>query len=343
MTDKNHELDDDNDNDFIDGGHIVDTGSAFEPTFPEPKEGGEPKEKVEIEVIDDTPPEDRGRRPASHAALDPTEEEMEQYSAKVQNRLRELTRARHDERRRAEAALRERDELKRAATAFSTRTQEMENYIAMGQTAYIENAKKLATVSIESAKQKLRTAMDAGDSDGIVTAQQLLTEAQIQLDQANNFRAPPLQKPKEDGYTEPTVSKRTVEQPKLDDRTTDWLVANPWFQRQGDEDLTGYAMGLHNKLIHERGPAFAQDPSYFKTIDSAMRKAFPDRFEASEHEPESRNQAPANRRPSTVVAPAQRNGTTKKIRLTQTQVNIARELGISLEGYARQLAALEKK
>lgn len=309
---------------------------AAQPTQKPAEEGDD---EVDIEIVDDTPEEDRGRKPLEREVDDPTEEELEEHSAKVQKRLRELTRARHDERRRADALAREKAELERVARALHEERTRMQEYINMGQTAYIEKSKQLAILAANAAKAKLTQAYDAGDSAAIAAAQEELTAAQMQLQEANNFRPTPLQQNQTQAYNPEQRAERAPAQPQVDDRTLDWVARNPWFQREGDEDMTGYAMGVHAKLVREHGEQFTQTPEYYKQIDNAMRKAFPDRFEDDDGEV---RKAPAAKRPSTVVAPAQRSTKAKKIRLTQTQVNIAKRLGISLEGYAKQLAALEK-
>lgn len=310
------------------------------PTSPEVEvTSQEEGDAVEIEVVDDTPPEDRGRQPAAKPAEDPTPEELEAHSAKVQKRFRELTRARHDERRRAEAAEREKAELERVARALMEERRQMQEYISMGQTAYIEKAKELAGLSVNAAKAKLAQAYDAGDSQAIAAAQEELTRAQLQLQEANNFRATPLQRQEEPAYNPKQQADRAPATPQIDNLTAQWVSRNPWFQKDGEERMTGFAMGVHAELVRDNGDEFAGTPEYFKEIDNAMRKAFPDRFE---DEADDGRKAPAAKRPSTVVAPAQRATAAKKIRLTQTQVDIARRLGVSLEGYAKQLAALEK-
>jgi len=327
-VDDNIELDEDIQDEQGEG---VDAGGEDSVPVDAPAEG-----EVDIEVVDDTPPEDRGRTPADHNIEDPTEEELAEHKGRVQKRLRELTKARHDERRKAEALARENAELVRAAQALAQRGKQMEEYINMGQTAYIEKSKQHAAASIAIAKDKLRQAYDAGDSEAITAAQEQLTTAQLQLQEANNYRATPLHTEAPPAYN-PPQGNREPQAPAVDDRTLDWAARNPWFQREGDEDMTGYAMGVHAKLVREHGNDFTRTPDYFRAVDSAMRKAFPERFGSP-----TSQRAPADKRPSTVVAPAQRTTRAKKIRLTQTQVNIAKRLGVSLEGYARQMAALEK-
>lgn len=338
LTDNQHEDDPHNE---VDESKITRQPATEPKPKPKPAPADEDDEDdVDIEIVDDTPEQDRGRKPLDREVEDPTDEELEEHSTKVQKRLRELTRARHDERRRADALAREKAELERVARALNDERTKMQEYISMGQSAYIEKSKQYATIAMESAKSKLRQAYDAGDSEAIAAAQQELTTAQMALQEANNFRAAPLPQKEQQAYNQPQRADRAPAQPQIDDRTMDWASRNPWFQREGDEDMTGFAMGVHAKLVREHGEHFTQTPDYYKRIDNAMRKAFPDRFEDDDGEV---RKAPAAKRPSTVVAPAQRSTKAKKIRLTQTQVNIAKRLGVSLEGYARQLAALEKE
>lgn len=335
MNTKNREYDEDDDLDLE-----LDTGDEQEvDETPVAKAASDvDSDDVEIEIIDDTPEEDRDRGPAAEGIEDPTEEELNEHRGKVQKRLRELTRARHDERRRADQLARENEELARAARALAGQTQQMKEYIAMGQNAYITKSKELATIAAAAARNQLRQAYDAGDSEAIAAAQEAMTTAQMQLQEANSFRANPLPTQEEPAYNpQQQQAARVPAQPQVDDRTMDWKVDNPWFQRKGDEDMTDYAMSVHAKLVRNNGEEITRTPKYFQEIDRAMRKAFPDRFD----EDDRGTQAPATKRPSNVVAPARRGTAAKKIRLTRTQVNIAKRLGITPEGYARQLVALE--
>lgn len=305
----------------------------------EGKEEGHEEGGVEIEVIDDTPEEDRGRKPASRPIEDPTDEELEDHSKGVQKRIRELTRARHDERRRAEKLARENEELLRYLQATQQQSSQMQEYINVGQKAFIEKSKQAAQYALDSAKNRLKEAYENGDAEGIAQAQAELTSAQLQLREAESYRAQPLPQRQQPVYNRrQAVREPARQQSQIDDVTADWVAENPWFQSEGNEDMTGYAMGVHAKLERERGAGYAGTPEYFKEIDSAMRKAFPDRFKDSSAQT---NEAPAAKKPSQVVAPAQRSTKPRKIRLTKTQVEIANRLGVPLEKYAKQVAALE--
>jgi hypothetical protein len=323
------------------GGQVVPAGSEA----PQSGQQGKPAtpakqgEEFDIEVVDDTPPEDRGRVPAKTPAADPTPDELNDYSEKVQARIKELTRARHDDRRRAEQLARENAEMQRLLRASQEQGVGMRNYIAMGQRAYIEKAKEAANAAMSAARDQLKQAYDAGDADGIVKANEAMTKAQVALSEANNYRAEPLPTKEESAYTPANGGNRAPQTPTVDGAAQDWAKSNPWFQRDGDEDMTGFAMGVHAKLERDNGPEFVGSKEYYDSIDKAVRKAFPDRLPNNGGES---GDPPAAARQATVVASAQRTSGPKKIRLTKTQVELAQRLGISVQGYARQLAALEK-
>jgi len=305
---------------------------------------GQSNESPEIEIVDDTPPEDRNRKPLDKEVSEPTEEELNEYSSKVQKRLKELTHARHDERRKAEQLARHLAEMERAAKLTAEENKRLQQYINMGETAYIDKSKSLAEISLNNAKAKLKAALDAGDTDAAVAAQEEMYKAQFEMQQVSTFKPTKLQSAQNTGYTQPNQQNQQQAAqdttPKLDDKVVRWAENNPWFERPGDEDMTGFAYGVHNKLVREYGDAYTKSDEYYEKIDKAMRSAFPNRFESSQAEKES--QTPSRQR-SNVVAPAQRSSAPKKMRLTKTQQNVAKKLGIPLELYAKKMAELENQ
>jgi hypothetical protein len=116
------------------------------------------------------------------------------------------------------------------------------------------------------------------------------------------------------------------------DKAQDWAQKNPWFMRNGDEDITALAMGVHEKLV--RSGVAPDTDQYYSQIDGAVRRAFPERFaDASEEVKPQRRQA------GNVVAPAGRASaqTSRKVVLTSTQVALAKRLGLSAQQYAAQI------
>jgi len=163
---------------------------AKKPAKAEPKE--QAKDDYDIEVVDDTPEADRGRKP-SEPPEDVTEEELQDYSEKVRRRIQHFSKGYHDERRAKEAALRERQELERFAQKLVDENNKLKESTSKSQAALLEQAKKNAKLDFETAKIKYKRAYEAGDADGVLAAQEELTNSKLKLDRVNNFKLPSLQ------------------------------------------------------------------------------------------------------------------------------------------------------
>jgi len=295
--------------------------------FPDPdkeeKVAPEAESEFEVEVVDDTPPKDRGRTPADPPA-EVTDEELEGYSEKVKKRIQHFTRGYHDERRAKESALREREEALRLAQNIIEENKKLKQTVNQNQEALLEQARRAAAIELEQAKAQFRSAYEEGDPDKVTAAQESLTSAKLKADRVANFKLPPLQEEKPD--VEHTYTAPAQPQAPLDPKFTAWHQNNPWFG--SDDEMTSFALGLHNKL-YKQG-VDPQSDEYYDAINRRMRQVFPDQFEDIEPEVKSR--------PKTVVAPATRSTAPKKIVLTASQQAIAKRLGLTLEQYARQVA-----
>ena len=289
-------------------------------------------EEPEIEVIDDTPPQDRNRKPLDTAPEDPTDEEMSQYSESVKQRLQKFTKGYHDERRAKEAALREREEALRLAQAIIEENKKLKGSLNRGQEALISQAKAAVDLEIEKAKRRYKEAYDSGDSDALVEAQDALTTAKMKAERIANYRPAPLQEEEKGVETQ-----QIVQAPQPDTKALAWQEKNRWFGK--DEEMTSFALGLHQKLV--RSGVDPQSSEYYERIDSRMRQVFPDAFSTSPDDSD-RAERPSRAKAS-VVAPATRSTGSKKITLTQTQVNIAKRLGVPLELYAKKVAEEARK
>lgn len=288
-------------------------------------------EEPDIEVVDDTPEQDRGREPMETAPEDPSEDELQQYSESVRKRIQKFSRGYHDERRRAEAALREREEALRLAKAMMDENNRLKGSLNKGQEALINQAKAAIELEIEKAKRKYKEAYDAGDSDALVSAQDELTAAKIKADRINSFKPTPLQK--EESVVE---RQQNVPAPRVDSKALAWKDENRWFG--SDDEMTSFALGLHTKLV--KSGVDPQSDEYYEKIDSRMRQVFPDAFDSPD---DTDRVKPSRAAKSSVVAPATRSTASKKIVLTQSQVNIAKRLGVPLDAYAKQVAEQARK
>ena len=287
--------------------------------------------EVEIEVEDDTPPEDRGRKP-SEPPQDVTDEELENYSEKVKSRIKHFSKGYHDERRAKETALREREALEAYAKQLVEENQRLTGTVSKNQNAMLEQAKKAVATELEAAKRQYKDAYESGDSNAIVEAQDAIATARIRADKVANFKPAPLQTTE----TPVKVPQQPIEtQAVSDERAVSWADENPWFG--SDDEMTAFALGLDSKL--KKGGVDPQSDEYYEKINSRMRQVFPDQFDDGiEDEPAS-----TQRKSSNVVAPATRSTGPKKIRLTQSQIAIAKKLGVPLETYAKQAAELMRK
>ena len=282
------------------------------------------EEDYEVEVFDDTPKADRNRKPAEPPE-DITDEELEDYSEKVRKRIQHFSKGYHDERRAKESALRERQELEKLAQQLVSENQQLKGTVDKNQEVLLEQAKRTAAGEAILAKRAYKAAYEAGDADKLLDAQEKLTNAKIKTDRLDNFRPPALQQQETPVQTE-EIQGQTAPAPIVDERANDWATSNTWFGE--DDEMTSLALGLHNRLVKEG--VNPQSDDYYVKIDSRMREIFPDKFE--DGEPEQR------KRRTNVVAPATRSTAPKKIRLTQTQVTIAKRLGLTPEQYAKQVA-----
>lgn len=306
-------------------------------------EGQETESQLEIEIEDDTPPEDQGRKPADPEVVKKLEvevDDLDKYSKDAKDKIIKMKRVWNDERRRAEAAERERQAAIDAAQRLMEENRRIKEVLSKGEEEYKAAVTTTSEVKLEMAKKAYREAYDAGDADKIIEAQEALTNAQLQLESAKNFKMPPLQEEKFDVQT--SQQYQNAPQPTTDEKLEEWQSRNSWFGR--DEEMTAAALGLHEKLKRQ-GMQIGSD-KYYATLDETMRRRFPENFddiEPPEMEVEvvtPKADAP-KAKPATVVAPVSRSTAPKKIRLKQSQVAIAKKLGLTPEQYVRELMKLE--
>jgi hypothetical protein len=287
---------------------------------------------IEIEVVDDTPERDRGRKPLDKEVLDPTDEEIDSYSENVKKRIKDLTHARHDERRVKEATLREKQELEQFAQRLINENKQLKEYVNVGSQQYATTVKSAAEQELEMARRNYKAAQEAFDTDAIIAAQEALAEAKWKLEAAKNYRPTTLQ------TDESNVQTQQTRQPSIqpDERTLRWQAKNQWFGADGFEEYTSYALGLHKKLVNSGYNP--QSSEYFEEIDSRVKKTFPELFG---EDVRSTSAEVSPRKTASVVAPAARSTGTRKIQLTQTQVALAKKFKLTNQQYAEQLAKLE--
>ena len=292
------------------------------------------EQEVEIEIVDDTPPNDRFRPTLDKEVEDPTDEEIDSYGKKVQDRLKELTHARHDERRAKEALLREKQELERVAQHMAEENKRLKQYVSNGTEQYGAMAKSAAEAELDKARREYKAAQEAFDTDAMLVAQEALFEAKIKLQNAQNFRPPPLQEER----FEVQPRQQAPEPVRADEKTLRWQAKNQWFGANGFEEVTSYALGLHQKLVNSGSDPRSDE--YFEQIDARVKSKFPEVFGGNEDKPRSGD---TPRKPASVVAPATRSSGKKTIQLTKTQLALAEKFKLTPQQYAAQVARLENQ
>lgn len=298
---------------------------------------------LELEIVDDTPPEDRDRAPLpDDVAKELEEDAADDYSAKVKKRIDQLKKAWHDERRAKEAAARESQAAAEYARTLQMERDKLRGELSSGETWALQQAKERAALALESAKRKYRDAYEQGDSEALANAQEEFSKATYQAEQVNLLT--PRYTQQSQGAQQNNSLQQTsqpvyntnqaqpqVSAPEPDTKAKAWGDRNEWFGN--DDEMTSFALGVHQKLVKDGIPPSTDE--YYERIDARMREVFPSRF--GEEEPSKRKK----RQPSTVVAPAGRTPKGKRVVLTRSQVAMAKRLGISPEDYAREVKKLE--
>ena len=283
---------------------------------------------IEVEIVDDTPEEDKGRQPMPKEIVDDLDrDELEEYDEGVKQKLKQLKKVWHDERRAKEQLAREQEEALAVARRLYEENQKLRSAYSTGEKEYISTAQTNAQMEMDAARRAYREAYESGDTDGVIAAQEKMNLAQLKVLRAESLKETPLQEPGD------IVQQRREERPvqpqavQPDRKAQAWQERNSWFGK--DEEMTAAALGLHQKLVNS-GVEVGSD-EYYSTLDKTMRTRFSEHF----GEPKAK--------PRTVVAPATRSTSSNKIRLTQSQVQIAKKFGLTPEVYAREVLKLENK
>ena len=285
----------------------------------------------EIEIEDDTPPEDRGRAPMPKEIVEEIEsDELEEYSDNVKTRFKQLKKVYHDERRAKDEADRERNAAIEMTQRLYQENQRMKQMMQSGEAEYVAALKKAAEAKLEVAKKAYKDAHEIGDSDQLLAAQQAMTQIQMELERANNFKLPPLQEEKFEVQRQQEPIRSV---PRPDDKAMAWQERNSWFG--SNRGMTAYALSLHEEL-RDNGVAVGSD-EYYSKLDKTMRKRFPEHFQNTVAEEET----PRKEKPQSVVAAATRSTAPKKLKLNASQASLIKKLRITPEQYAKEVLKLE--
>ena len=252
-------------------------------------------------------------------------EEQEEYQSSVQRRIDKLTKRMRESERREQAAVEYAQNVQSESNALKTRMKALDE-------GYLNEYGGRITSEQEGAENALRSAMELGDTDASVAAQKRLTElavAQDRLNQAKVQQTQYQQQLAEQQQLAVAAQQAAAQQaaaqpvPDPDPKAEAWAARNEWFGK--DEALTFAAFGLHKKLVEDEQFDPTSD-EYYSELDKRMRNEFPQKLNGG------------TKKPSQTVASVSRSGSpgrSKKVRLTPSQVAIAKKLGVPLEEYAK--------
>ena len=295
------------------------------------QDDGMPPE-VEIEIIDDTPEEDRVNvTPLPKEIVDEIDnDDLESYSKEAKQRLLQMKKLINDERRAKEAALRENEEAIRVANTVINENKSLKGRLSSGEKVYVSTAKEKLASDLDKARREYKEAYDSGDGDRLVEAQERLTEVKFKSQEMERY----IPQYEENTLQSPEIEVQNQNQPaRLDSKTQAWLDKNKWYG--SDDDMSFLAMGIHKRLEREGVPTGSDH--YWNTIDTEMKKRFPDKLGEAE------TKTSATNRKSTVVAPATRSTSSKKITLNTRQMELAKKFKITPEQYYNELVKTESQ
>jgi len=293
----------------------------------EAAKGGKVEENDDfsVDIEDDRPEADRNAVPLDKETVKELEDDdLKDYSKKVKQRIDQMKKVWHDERREKESALREQHEAVNLAQRLFEENKRIKGILTNGEKEYVTTIQSNADMELRIAQRAYKEAYEAGDSDKVMEAQQALQVANLKMMQVKNFRMPSLQE--EETRVQPQYQPYV---PEPDNKAVSWQKRNSWFGQ--DRSMTAFALGLHEDL-RENGVEVGSD-EYYRELDNTMRKRFSEKFESQED----------NRRTKlgTVVAPAVRSTAPTKVRLKQSQVNLAKKFGLTPEQYVKEVLKLE--
>jgi len=294
----------------------------------EPREADESAASgdLQVEVVDDTPLEDKNRPRRTGEPDLPDDDEVAQYSDKVKKRISKLRYEFHEERRAKEELERQQQALVDYAKRRDAENRQLKVALQSGQSLIADQMKTRVKVEQENVKRKLREAVELGDFDKQVDAQKELAHLAFEEDRVRGFE--PINLPDEE-ESEPAYVQQSPP-PQPDARTVAWARNNSWFGR--DREMTDYARHIHDRLVvFDRVDPASED--YWRKLDKELQKRYP-HLGSDVEEEDSRV---PQKKQGVVVAPVKRNSSPpRKVQLSGSEVAIAKRLGLTIEQYAAE-------
>jgi hypothetical protein len=303
---------------------------------------------IQVEVIPEAEEEKPRLKGGDTSSLDVRDEEIGKYGREVQDRIKKLRFAYHEERRQREQ--KERDLV--STTDFAQRlhreNQELKKNVQRTEQAVVHQALTRVDAEIDSARKASRQALEAGQSDAIVDSQEKLARAVSEKERLVLLKSAPVEEVAE-------TTPPPQQQPPADPRTQEWFSKNTWWKQPGHEERTMLALGVHEKLKAKGVTAINNPDLYWKTIDNRLAEVFPEHAQNGngggnhiDHDVDREEDRDEKPRPLAVAGGTRSNtgaagnaSRPRVIRLSESQVRLARRIGLTPEQYAHQLALEE--
>ena len=315
---------------------LIDVGEADEKaTEINLDDKGEPEkveapaeEKIEVEQVSESS-EDKTFENERETKLEKKEDkadELKEYSESVQKRIAKLTRKMRE-------AERQREEAIAFAEAANKQKSELEGRLSKLDKSYTSEFENRVKTNMAAAKLALKNAIESQNVEAQIAAQEQI--ANLTMDGARLNAMKVAEETKPEPSKDVNITPQRTQQPATDPKAEDWALRNPWFGN--DSAMTYTAFDLHKKLVEEEGFDPKTD-EYYAEVDKRIRLEFPHKFDKVEDTSTERV------KPTQNVASAKRSASTgrrKTVKLTPSQVAIAKRLGVPLEAYAKQLKITE--
>ena len=311
--------------------NLVDVGEADQQeTEVNLDDKGEPekvetvKEEIEVEQV----PEDKSFENERETKLEENKDELKEYSDGVQKRIAKLTRKMRE-------AERQKEEAVAYAQSIQNKNLEMEGRISKIDNSYVSEFESRVKTGLAAAKLALKNAIESQDVEAQIAAQQQLAALTMDEARVNSLKVANEQKPKAQEREVNINPQQRAPQQQSDPRAEDWASRNSWFGN--DSAMTYTAFDIHKTLVEKEGYDPKSD-EYYTEVDKRIRLEFPHKFDKIESSTTERA------KPAQNVASARRSASTgrkKTVKLTPSQVAIAKRLGVPLEDYAKQLKITE--
>ena len=273
-------------------------------------------------VIEEPEQEEQEQEQKSPVAQEPEESELDSYSKGVQSRIKKLTeKYRQEERDKAEAV--------RVSTQLLEENKKLKSRVQALDTGYLSEYGTRIESQTDAAKRAYKEAYEAGDTDRMLEAQQALSNIAIETQRYNTAkaRAEQAKVQVQQQQQQQPVQKPVQQQQQADPRAQDWATKNDWFGK--DKVMTAAAFALHSQLTDDEG----FDPSsdeYYTEVDRRIRAEFPHKFQTAKKSGGGSQVASAGNSASRSTKQGRRS-----VKLTHSQVAIAKKLGVPLEEYAK--------